>query len=137
MIVVDTNMVVYLVIAGPHTPLAERVLERDSDWCVPVLWRSEFRNVLARRIRESTSPLSAAFAAANAAESLMADREFQPSGQHVLRLAADSGCTAYDCEFVAVARDLAVPLVTLDREITRRFPAVAIEPQAFLRKRSR
>jgi predicted nucleic acid-binding protein len=63
---------------------------------------------------------------------LVQDREFQPHGQHVLRLAEASGCTAYDGEFVAVARDLGVPLVTFDREVVRAFPGTAVDPTDFL-----
>jgi predicted nucleic acid-binding protein len=127
-IVVDTNLVAYLLINGPHTTLAERVFEYDPEWGAPLLLQSEFRNVLARRVRAGESPLESAFAAARAAELLVEEREFQPAGEHVLRLAEVSGCSAYDCEFVAVARDLGVPLVTFDREVIRAFPNVALHP---------
>jgi predicted nucleic acid-binding protein len=127
-IVVDTNLVAYLLITGPHTALVERVFEHDPEWGAPLLLQSEFRNVLARRVRAGESPLESAFAAARAAELLVEEREFQPAGEHVLRLAEASGCSAYDCEFVAVARDLGVPLVTFDREVIQAFPNVALHP---------
>ncbi len=132
MIVVDTNLVAYLLIAGSNTELAERVLARDSDWGAPLLLHSEFRNVLARRVRAGDSPIEAAFGAAQTAEALLEEREFQPHGEHVLRLAVASGCTAYDCEFVAAARDLGVPLVTFDREVVRAFPGTAVHAADFL-----
>ncbi len=137
MIVVDTNLVAYLLISGPHTALAERVLARDPEWAAPLLLHSELRNVLARRVRGGDAPLHAAVEAAVSAEELLEEREFQPNGAHVLRLAAASGCTAYDCEFIAVARDLAVPLVTLDRELLSAFPDVAVDPDAFLTRTTR
>ncbi len=132
MIVVDTNLVAYLLIAGSNTELAERVWARAADWGAPVLLHSEFRSVLARRVQAGDSPIDAACEAAQAAETLLEEREFQPHGEHVLRLADASGCTAYDCEFVAVARDLGVPLVTFDREIVRAFPGTAVHPADFL-----
>lgn len=52
MIVVDTNAIVYLLIAGEHTRTATEVLRKDGDWVAPVLWRSEFRSVLAMHIRK-------------------------------------------------------------------------------------
>jgi predicted nucleic acid-binding protein len=37
-----------------------------------------------------------------------------------------SGCSAYDCEFVALAQSLGIPLVTVDKHVLRQFPGVAI-----------
>ena len=47
MIVVDTNILVYLYLPTKYTPHAEKLLENDPVWIAPYLWRSEFRNVLA------------------------------------------------------------------------------------------
>jgi predicted nucleic acid-binding protein len=57
---------------------------------------------------------------------MMGGREYT-----VLTLATRSRCSAYDCEFVAVAQDLGVPLVTTDRQVLRAFPSVAVRPEAF------
>ena len=40
----------------------------------------------------------------------------------VLELVRDSDCSAYDCEFVALAMTLGVKLVTMDAKILRAFP---------------
>jgi predicted nucleic acid-binding protein len=134
-IVADTNLVAYLLIDGTNTRTAERVFEADDEWCAPLLWRSELRNVLARKIRDGDFELDAAMEAWRLAVTLFDGREFQPNGEHVLRLAAASGCTAYDCEFVAVARDLDVSFVTFDRDVVRRFGEVAVEAKSFVRTR--
>jgi predicted nucleic acid-binding protein len=134
-IVADTNLVAYLLIDGRDTRTAERVFEADDEWCAPVLWRSELRNVLARKMRDGDFELDAAIEAWRLAVTLFDGREFQPNGEHVLRLAGPSGCTACDCEFVAVARDLDVPFVTFDRDVVRRFGEVAVEAKAFVRRR--
>ncbi len=44
----------------------------------------------------------------------------------VLHLAQISHCSAYDCEFVALARRLDVPLVTADKQILKAFPLIAL-----------
>jgi predicted nucleic acid-binding protein len=43
----------------------------------------------------------------------------------VLQLVSTNRCSAYDCEFVAVAEQFAVPLVTEDRAIVAALPVLA------------
>ena len=47
-------------------------------------------------------------------------------------LAAASTCSAYDCEFVALAQNLGAPLVTVDRQILSQFPEIAVSLDAFI-----
>ncbi len=69
--------------------------------------------------------LDAAKELVRSAEELMAGGEFIVDSSAVLDLVARSTCSAYDCEFVALAQGLGVPLVTTDRKIVREFPRVA------------
>ncbi|MFQ5675209.1 MAG: VapC toxin family PIN domain ribonuclease, partial [bacterium] len=46
------------------------------------------------------------------AETLMRGKQYEVASGDVLALAKSSGCTAYDCEFVALAKDLSLPLIT-------------------------
>ena len=50
----------------------------------------------------------------------------------VMQLVSQSTCSAYDCEFVALAQELDVSLVTSDRRILRDFPGVAVDPAEFV-----
>ncbi len=126
MIVVDTNVIAYLYLPGKHTSLAENLLKRDPEWVAPVLWRSEFRNVLTHYVRNGLLDLNQAFAIQTEAESLLSGREVEVESLDVLELSATSGCSAYDCEFVATARFLGVPLVSEDAQLRRRFRSVAV-----------
>lgn len=135
MIVVDTNLLVHLHVRGPHTAASEHVLLRDPVWLAPLLWRSEFRNVLSLSVRAHLIDLSDAFAAASAAERRMSGREYGVPSRPVLELAQDSGCTAYDCEFVYLARHLDTKLVTTDRPLLVAFPDTAVSPGAFVEVR--
>lgn len=126
MIVVDTNVLAYLWLPGASTEVARTLLEKDPDWQAPLLWRSEFRNVLATLVRAGQLGARVAQAAAQAAESQMVDREHPVPTEPVLRLAKASGCSAYDCEYVALAERLGVPLVTSDAKLARAFPGLAV-----------
>lgn len=132
MIVVDTNVIAYLLIAGEQTQMAREVMARDPEWAAPLFWRSEFRNLLATYMRRSKMRLSEAFRVMRAAEVLLAGREHVGDSRAILTLAEQSGQTAYDCEFVFVAQRLGVPLVTNDRQLARSFPDRAVTPEEFL-----
>lgn len=126
MIVVDTNIVAYLYLPGELTARAEALLELDADWAAPVLWRSEFRNILAGYMRRGTLTLAQACDLQAEAESLLAGGEHEVGSQQVLQLSRDSGCSAYDCEYVALARQLGTKLVTMDAQLLRAFPQNAV-----------
>lgn len=132
MIVVDTNIVAYLFLPGEQLSLAEAALVKDSVWLAPYLWRSEFRNILALHLRRGELALDDALAMTAGAERLMSRNEYEVPSAHVLRLAAQSGCTAYDCEFVALAQDLGLRLVTADGELIRKFPQTALSLDTFI-----
>ena len=65
------------------------------------------------------------------AESLVEDREFPADSARILRLVADSNCSAYDCEFVALAQELSTYLVTSDKRLIRAFPETAVALETF------
>lgn len=125
MIVVDTNVMAYLWLPGVRTAAAERLLKSDSDWNAPLLWRSEFRNVLAGCLRRGDVDLETALQVVDGAEGQMRGREFSVPSGAVLALVAQSDCSAYDCEYVVLAGELGVPLVTADERLLKAFPAVA------------
>ncbi len=132
MIVVDTNILCYYWLASPLSPQAEALRERDPDWTAPPLWRSEFRSALSMSIRHRVLSLPAAVELMERAEKLLHERELPVSSRVVLELVTKSSCTAYDCEFVAAAREHGVPLVTMDKRVLREFPHLAISMADFL-----
>lgn len=131
MIVVDTNILAYLLITGDRTAVAKAVLHADPVWAMPLLGRSEFRNVVALYLRNSLMSWAEAKDAIISAEQLLAGQEYAVSSLDVLELTRSSACSSYDCEFVALAQELNVPLITADRRILREFPGIAITPEVF------
>jgi predicted nucleic acid-binding protein len=125
MIVVDSNVLAYLYLPGDHTAGAEALLERDPEWAVPVLWRSEFRNILTGYMRRKTLTFDQACSLQIEAEGLLAGSEFEVDSGAVFELVRDSDCSAYDCEFIALAIKLGTKLVTVDKKLIRAFPKCA------------
>jgi predicted nucleic acid-binding protein len=132
MIVVDTNIIAYFWIPGEHTEATEQLFQFDRDWNVPLLWRSEFRNVLVSYLRAQWLTLNVAEQIINRAEQALAKHEFAVQSADVLRYAAQSQCSAYDCEFVVLADDLGVPLITTDKKVLREFPRTAMSVTDYL-----
>lgn len=122
MIVVDTNVIAYLYLPGEHSARAEALLTLDPDWHAPQLWRSELRNVLAGCLRRGALQLAQAIAIQAEAESLLAASSHAVDSEAVFALVEASDCSAYDCEFIALARDLGTQLVTMDGKLLRAFP---------------
>lgn len=129
---VDTNVIAYLFLEGERTPQAERILEADPEWAAPMLWRSEFLSVLARYLRLGIISLEVAVSMAQESERLLEGNEFEVSSGQVLELTRKSQCSAYDCQFVALAQDLNVHMVTSDKRILREFPSIAISMEKYI-----
>jgi len=132
-IVVGTNVLCYRWMASPYSTLADAAWRRDPEWIAPVLWRSEFRNVLAGALRRRLLTIEAALEITGEAEAQLAGHEFLVSSNAVLGLVASSKCSAYDCEFVALAREQRVRLLTVDRQVLRDFAEVAVSLERFAR----
>jgi predicted nucleic acid-binding protein len=126
MIVVDSNILAYLYLPCEFSAAAEALLEQDSEWAAPVLWRSEFRNILAGYMRRNTLTLEQACTLQAEAEGLLNGLEFEIDSRSVLELVSKSDCSAYDCEFIALAERLDTKLITMDKKLLRAFPKRAV-----------
>ena len=126
MIVVDTNVIAALILpTSQKTEAAIRLFSLDGDWAAPLLWRSEFTNILTTGVRNGWFDMQQALEALESAEEVIGDNQYAVPAEEVLKLAVSSGCTGYDSEFAVLARDLSVRLVTLDRELLGAFPDFA------------
>ena len=122
MIVVDTNVISYLLVEGEPTASAQKLWGLDSDWRVPSLWRHEFLNVLATLAKAGGLDLEDAQEIWRTALDLFSPCEEDANLADALRLAVRAGVSAYGAQYVALARHLEVPLVTEDRRLRTRVP---------------
>ena len=122
MVVVDTNVLAYLLIEGDRTDDAQALLKCDPDWRSEEFLMIEFSNVLATYQRKG------ALSAATARNLLTAAPQFVSlvSTPHDIALvvAAEFNVSAYDARFLAVARQLGAPLITEDLRLRTAAPAL-------------
>ena len=88
MIVADTNTIAYLYLPTAQTDDVVSLLHKDPHWVAPLLWRSEFRNVLALYVRKGIIDLSTAIAMQSQAEQQLAENEYSVNSTDVLALAS-------------------------------------------------
>ena len=132
MIVVDTNVMVRLLMGEQEGIDANKLLEKDAEWAAPRLLLSELRNVLVGFVRRGALNPDQAKAMSDDASMILGGRIASLSGPYVIDTALECGLTAYDAEFVALARSLGVPLVTQDNAILRGAADVAVLPRTLV-----
>ena len=136
MIVADTNIISYLFLPTSYSDSVDKLFTLDPNWIAPTLWKSEFRNVLALYLRKEIITFEKSLQLQEAAESIMVNNEFDVSSSQVLALVNKSNCSAYDCEFIALAKHQNIPLITQDKKILREFPGVALSIVNFIQQKA-
>ena len=121
----------YALIEGDKTVLAQGVARKDPNWVVPSLWRHEFLNVLATCTRGNVFDAHQAEGLWHRALDLLVRSEQAVDGGAALALAVEHSITAYDAQYIALARGLGTQCVTEDRRLVRTFPDTAILMASF------
>lgn len=133
MIVTDTNLIVHLTVRGEFSPLAEAVYAADASWAAPLLWRSEYRNTLMKYVQYRGMTMGSALLSLRSAQEIIGGNSYDVSSEKVLELAMESKCSAYDCEYIALAEELGVNLVTTDKQVLKAFPKTAVSLDKFVK----
>ena len=126
MIVIDTNVMVYLLTGAGQGEEAERLFSKDPEWAAPPILLSELRNVMVGLVHRSQIEASDALEICNDAQEILRERVVSVLSDPVLETAIQGNLSAYDAEFVVLARQLGVPLVTADQAILEEAPDVAV-----------
>jgi predicted nucleic acid-binding protein len=121
-VLIDTNVLAYLLLEGDRTALAQELYERDSDWRSEAFLMVEFSNVLATSIRSRAITREQGVKLLAGAEALV---PVLTSVQHerVLEAAIQFGTSAYDARFIALAMQMKMKLVTEDARLRSAVPA--------------
>jgi len=122
-VVVDTNILAYLLIAGDHTKEAQTLFSRDPEWKSEAFLLIEFSNILATYQRSGAINHTQA-------EELLSDAETHIRGlvnvPHLtaLRFAHTYTVSAYDARFLATADAFSAKLVTQDTKLRAAAPGL-------------
>ena len=130
MIVVDTNVMIRLVVGGEEGADSRALLEQDAEWAAPGILVSELRNVLLGFVRRGALTPEQAKAMCDDAWLALGGRIVSVSGAEVMDAALECGLSAYDAEFVVLARTLGVPLATSDSAMLEGAPDVSAPARA-------
>ena len=132
MIVVDSNIIAYLLIEGEKTPLARGLWKKDNNWWMPSLWINEFVNILATNERTGNLNLKSCHEILDSAMSLFVTKSRQMDMPYTLSLAANYQVTAYDAQYIALAHSMDTVLITEDRKFRQVVPERARSMKSFL-----
>jgi predicted nucleic acid-binding protein len=121
-LLIDTNILVYLMMQGDRTPAAQQLYERDADWRSEGFVMVEFSNVLATCVRIK------ALAAEQAMKLLQDALVLLPvltdvTHAQALETATQFGISANDARFIALAKQMRVKLVTEDTKLQAAVPS--------------
>lgn len=124
MVLVDTNILAYLLIDDARTAHARTLLARDPDWHSESLSLVELVNVLATIVRVRRLALRSATVILEKAETVLAGGLHSVDHTQALAVAARHGISGYDARFIALANELGVPLITEDAGLRKAVPAM-------------
>ena len=137
MIVADTNLIVYWLCEYPVTEEARKIRSTEPEWVVPPIWRHELANTLVSMVRAEALTAGDALSVMGVAESALQQAEQTVSMRDALSLAVQSDVTAYDAEFIVLARRMGIRCVTEDKKLLLKFPETTVSMREYLNPVSR
>ena len=132
MIVVDANILVYLIIHGDMTEAALRARAKDPDWKSSPLCEYEFGNALTLMTLQKHITITKAVEYLQLAKTHFAPYETQGDPELALQIAAGKKISFYDAQYLTLARMLGVPLVTEDKALRKAAGDWAISLKEFI-----
>jgi len=121
-VLVDTNILAYLLIEGDRTPGVQHLFARDSDWCSEAFVMVEFSNIIATYVRHRALTQAQGIQLLTDAHMLLPtlhnvahDQAFETAMQY--------GISACDARLITLARQLKLKLITEDAKLHAAVPS--------------
>ncbi|HWH84815.1 MAG TPA: type II toxin-antitoxin system VapC family toxin [Burkholderiaceae bacterium] len=124
MVLVDTNVVAHLLLAGEPGVAARALYELDPDWRSEPLLFFELTNVLTTSMRNGGASRSKAMEALDKAHQIFDHALHAVSDRDALDVAAQFRISGYDARFIAAATALGSRLVTEDARLRKAVPTL-------------
>jgi predicted nucleic acid-binding protein len=116
MIVVDASVVAYLFIEGELTDVVRELYRVDAEWVTPPILNHEILSILAAVGTEEQSSHSVEVIWRDV-RALLAARQHVPDPVNSLRLAVEFGISGFDAQYLSLAQQLNLPLITGDARL--------------------
>ncbi len=128
MIVVDASIVAFLLIEGELTPAARRLHRLDPEWITPPILNHELLHILAALGHSSGSQEDrrAMVEIWRGIRQSVGARQQVPDPVKALKLAMELGIPGHDAQYLALAEQLALPLVTEEESLIAAAPSRAV-----------
>jgi predicted nucleic acid-binding protein len=124
MLVVDANIVAYLLVEGEKTAQARGLWATDHDWHAPRLLFYELASVFAQLLKRRALSPEAASSGLESVLGLVRLLDADPPAARILEIASTLSLSAYDASYLATAEIVRAPLVTEDARLLRAAPEI-------------
>lgn len=132
MIVIDANILIYALIECDNSRLIPQLREKDADWRTTELCRHEILNVLTTYQRRGVLSLAQCRELLSYANQFLAQAQCEVNFAASLDTAAKHGISGYDAQYVALATNLSIPLISEDRKVRQAVPEIVMSMQQFV-----
>jgi predicted nucleic acid-binding protein len=122
LVLIDTNVLAFLVLEGPQTAAARALLDNDDDWRSESYVLIELTNVLTTTVRVRGLSIRTARRAFSAAREVIGPELVSIHHEDAITYAHRYDITAYDARFLVAAHTLGVKLTTEDTKLRRAAP---------------
>jgi predicted nucleic acid-binding protein len=126
MILVDANVLAYLLIESNPREMAQRLYAKDQEWHSEGFILVELTNVLTTNLRHGSLSMPICIETLAEADKVIGSNLHTIPHVEVLRTAHEFRISAYDARYIALAREFGTPLITEDAKLRRAVPRLTI-----------
>jgi predicted nucleic acid-binding protein len=132
MIVVDSSVISFLFLEGELTESVKELHRIDSEWITPPILNHEMLNILAvvGTADQAVAPMEEIWRDIRA---LLGPRQQVPDPLRSLHLAIELEISGYEAQYVALAQQLNMPLVTEEQRLLEQLPDLCLSIEEALK----